>query len=89
MTKAPILSRHLVPNLFDPDQYYQLNVRTGVMQTAFGSKCCTLSGHALRGLYRGLKHEAGPAWHMILRRCGENWGSDFPTDINSIVPFFS
>ncbi len=77
MTASTILSRHLVPNLFDPDQYYKLNVRTGVMQTAFGTKSCTLSGHALRGLYQGLRHEAGPAWHMIMRRCGESWGKRF------------
>lgn len=77
MTESAILSRHLVPNLFDPSQYYQLNVHTGVMRTSFGTKCCTLSGYALRGLYQGLKHEAGPAWHVIMRRCGESWGKRF------------
>ena len=74
---ATILSRHPIPNLFEPSQYYQLNVRTGVMRTSFGTKCCTLSGYALQGLYQGLKHEAGPAWHLIMRRCGESWGQRF------------
>ncbi|PON13773.1 hypothetical protein C2W62_32570 [Candidatus Entotheonella serta] len=77
MNASAILSRHPVPNLFDANQYYQLNVRTGVMRTSFGTKCCTLSGYALKGLYEGLKHEAGPAWHLIMRRCGESWGKRF------------
>ena len=75
MNTTSMLSRHIVPNLFDPAQYYQCNVRTGVMHDAFGAKCCTLSGFALKGLYVGLKNEAGPAWRLILRRCGERWGT--------------
>ncbi len=77
MSDSGLFAQHLVPNLFDPERYYQLNVRTGVMRTVFGAKCCTFSGYALKGLYLGLEHETGPAWRLILRRCGESWGKRF------------
>lgn len=71
MSAAALLDQHIVPNLFYPTYYYRLNVRTGVMQNAFGTKCCTFSGYALQGLYTAPKDETGPAWHLVMRRCGE------------------
>ncbi len=68
---------YLFPNCYDPDSYYRLDVRTGVMRNRFGTKCCTFSSHALRGIYLGLVHETGPAAKLILRRCGEIWGERF------------
>lgn len=64
----------LVPNCFSPESYYQLDVRMGVLNNRFGTKCCTFSAHALRGLYWGLVHEVGPAAKLVLRSCGETWG---------------
>lgn len=72
-----ILNHHLVPNCFAPTSYFDLDVRAGVMRNRFGAKCCSLSGHFLRGLYVALQHEAGPAWRSILRHCGESWGTRF------------
>lgn len=76
MTTA-LLERHLVPNLFDPDTYFDLDVRAGVMRNRSGAKCIAFSGYVLRGLYVGLKNETGPAWRLVLRRCGELWGARF------------
>ena len=64
-----------VPNHFEPSRYYRVDVKTGVTRTSTGTKVCTLSSEALRGLYVGLKEEAGPAWRLILRRCGQTWGT--------------
>jgi len=64
----------LVPNCFSPESYYKLDVRRGVLNNRFDTKCCTFSAHALRGLYLGLVHETGPAAKLVLRRCGETWG---------------
>lgn len=74
MSNPPSLSRYLVPNCFEPDAYYQLDVRLGVMKNRFGTKCCTFSAHALRGIYLALKDEVGPAWRIVLRQCGIAWG---------------
>ncbi|MDX2177314.1 MAG: hypothetical protein SF028_12680 [Candidatus Sumerlaeia bacterium] len=73
----PLLRQHLVPNLFEPSDYFELDVRGGVMRNRFGAKCCSLSGHFLRGLYIALQHEAGPAWRAILKSCGESWGAKY------------
>ena len=67
MPQAEHLSSHLVPNCFDPDVYYVLDVRQGVMRNRFGAKCCTFSAHALRGIFLTLKDEVGPAWRSVAR----------------------
>lgn len=77
MSANGALAHYLVPNLFDPESYFQLDVRYGVMRNRFGTKSCVFSGHLLKGLYTGLKHECGPAWRLVLRRCGETWGERF------------
>jgi predicted hydrocarbon binding protein len=68
---------YAIPNLFDPSTYFNLDLKTGVMRNRSGAKVITLSGYMLRGLYIGLKNETGPAWALIMRRCGEIWGERF------------
>lgn len=72
-----VLAHHLVPNVFDPESYFALDLGMGVMRTRGGAKSLTLSSFFLRGLYVGLKTETGPAWSLVLRRCGETWGKRF------------
>lgn len=75
--EIPILAEELVPNAFDPENYLQLDLRYGVMRDRVGRRCIILSGFLLRGMYIGLKNECGPAWRLVLRGCGEQWGKKF------------
>ena len=71
------LSAYLIPNLYEADSYYAVDTKTGVMRDRNQTKVVTLSGMMLKGLYIGLKNETGPAWALVLRRCGETWGTRF------------
>ncbi len=77
MSTVANISNYLVPNLFNPSTYYDLDLRDGAMATRNGVKVVTFSSFALRGVYIGLKNETGPAWALVLRRCGEIWGERF------------
>lgn len=76
---AQSIRMHAVPNCFEPASYFTLDVQGGVLKNRFGTKFCLLSGHFLRGLHKSLEHEAGPAWKLILRSCGEKWGARLAT----------
>jgi predicted hydrocarbon binding protein len=74
---ADPLAPYLVPNMFDPRHYFVLDIGPGRLTTRSGAKMVTFSSTALRGLYLGLYREAGPAWVVILKRCGEIWGERY------------
>lgn len=74
MNTPDAFDRHLIPNYYDPGTYYRHNMRDGVIHNRAGAKCCVLSSHLFRGLYVSLQEECGPAWNIVLRRCGEVWG---------------
>lgn len=71
------LSSYLVPNLYNPETYFKLDIGPGRIRNRKGLKMVTLSNYMIRGLYKGLKKETGPAWVLILKRCGEIWGERY------------
>lgn len=71
------LSGYLVPNLYNPESYFNLDIGIGRLQNRGGAKMITLSSAMMRGLYMGLKKETGPAWTLILKSCGDSWGDRY------------
>lgn len=80
--------RYLVPDLYDVDTYFRVDTRTGVMNTASGARCLTLSTEFLRGLWTSLSDECGPAAGFVLKRCGQMWGRRFAKRFVSEVGTF-
>jgi predicted hydrocarbon binding protein len=59
--------------LFDLDNFLT-DLREGVVTNQAKGRVCLLSTDLLSGVYKALLEEAGPAWGLLLKMCGQAWG---------------
>ena len=59
---------------FYENDYFEHNLAKGTLFNRSGTKMCMMPSELLLGLQKALEDETGPAWRMILKRCGEIWG---------------
>ena len=57
------------------DDGFHYNPRQGVLYNPAQTRICLLSTDLLSGVHRALEDEAGEAWTVILKSCGQTWGS--------------
>lgn len=56
------------------EQYQQFDLREGTVANLTGSRVIYMSADIIRGIYEALHYEAGEAWSVILKSCGQYWG---------------
>jgi uncharacterized protein len=64
-------------NFYTEDEYFTLNVRSGVIRNPSGHRIVGLPVELLIGLHRGIEDETGSAAGVILYSCGKWWGKQF------------
>ncbi len=75
---ADLISESSLPgNYFAPDAYVQGDFESGLIENRQGRRLLALPDTLLKGLYRGLASEVGPAAGMVLYNCGCKWGKNF------------
>lgn len=70
-----ITSKDLAIENFYEDGWLKFDLRWGVIRNRAGTREVVLNSDLLQGIYAALVDEAGPAWGVILKRCGKIWGS--------------
>jgi len=60
---------------FYENDYFSHNLPLGTLHNRAGTKMCYMPGELFVGIQRALEDETGPAWRLILKRCGEIWGA--------------
>ena len=60
---------------FSSPAFLQADVKAGVLRSRGGTRLVGISTDFLRGFVTACEHETGPATPMILRRCGQFFGS--------------
>jgi predicted hydrocarbon binding protein len=50
------------------------DLRQGVIWNPAKTRVCLLSTDLLTGIYKAILDEAGPAWKLIFKNCGQIWG---------------
>ncbi len=64
-------------NHFREDEYFSLNVRSGVIRNVSGTRVLTIPEEFIAGLHAGLADETGGAAPIVLYECGKWWGKQF------------
>lgn len=64
-------------NFYREEEYFSLNVSSGVLRNSAGVRMLTVPEELLLGLHRGLEEETGIAAPVILYKCGRWWGRQF------------
>lgn len=59
---------------FYENDYFRHDLRGGTLFNRSGTKMCYMPSELLIGLQKALEDETGPAWRVILKRCGQIWG---------------
>jgi uncharacterized protein len=81
------LTDHGLEQVF-ADHAFQFDLRGGIIWSPAKSRVCLLTGDLLRGIYVGLREEAGPAWHAIFKNCGRIWGRRVALRLDKEVAHF-
>ena len=68
-----ILSDMKLENFFDETEF-STDLTEGVIFNPARTRLCLLSTDLLRGIYLALFDEAGQAWSVIFKNCGQIWG---------------
>jgi len=70
----------LVPvakNHYREEDYFSLNVRSGVIRSPLGTRMVAIPEDLILGLHLGLEEETGAASGIVLYQCGKWWGRQF------------
>lgn len=59
---------------FYETDYLRHDLLLGTLHNRNGTKLCYMAGELLFGIQKALEDETGPAWRLILKRCGRIWG---------------
>lgn len=64
-------------NRYREEEYFDLNVRNGVMRSPLGTRMMAFPEDFILGLHRGLEDETGAAAPIVLYSVGRWWGARF------------
>jgi len=64
-------------NFYKEEDYFSLNVRSGIIRSPVGVRILGIPEELIAGLHIGLEEEAGAAAPTILYTCGKWWGRQF------------
>jgi predicted hydrocarbon binding protein len=64
-------------NHYREDEYFSLNVRSGVVRNPLGTRVVGIPEELIAGLHAGLTEETGGAADIVLYNCGKWWGKQF------------
>jgi predicted hydrocarbon binding protein len=64
-------------NFYREEDYFSLNVRSGVIRSPLGTRMVAIPEDLVLGLHLGLEEEAGAASGIVLYQCGKWWGKQF------------
>ena len=64
-------------NFYREEDYFSLNVRSGVIRNPIGTRMLAVPEELIRGLHAGLETETGSASGIVLYQCGKWWGRQF------------
>ncbi len=73
MTSEQYIDQMDLSVFFDETQL-AFDLREGILWNQAKTRVCLLSTDLILGVYKALVDEAGPAWSMILKNCGQVWG---------------
>jgi predicted hydrocarbon binding protein len=75
ITVADLAER--VKNPYREDEYFNLNVRSGILRGPTGTRLLAVPEELIEGLHKGLEDECGQAAPIVLYQCGKWWGKQF------------
>jgi predicted hydrocarbon binding protein len=64
-------------NFYREEDYFTLNVRSGVVRSPLGTRMVAIPEDLVLGLHLGLEEETGGAAGIVLYQCGKWWGRQF------------
>lgn len=64
-------------NYYNEEDYFSLNVRSGVIRSPTGTRMVSIPEDFILGLHTGLEEETGEAAGVVLYQCGRWWGRQF------------
>jgi predicted hydrocarbon binding protein len=67
----------LTRNHYVEEDYFSLNVRSGVIRSPIGTRIVGIPEELVAGLHAGLEEETGSAASLVLYTCGKWWGRQF------------
>ena len=73
ITAESVLDRLDLDRLLN-DSQFEWDLRQGVIFNPAKTRLCLFSADLLSGVYKALLDEAGEAWSLIFKRCGQIWG---------------
>lgn len=76
-TKSDTRLRKLAKNHYREDEYFALNVKSGIIRNPAGTRMLGIPADLFAGLHAGLEEETGSASGVVLHACGKWWGERF------------
>lgn len=77
MTVSPNDLGRFAKNHFREDEYFSLNVKSGILRSSSGTRMLGIPEELILGLHAGLAEETGDASAIVLYSCGKWWGQKF------------
>ena len=74
ITAESVLDRLDLDRLLN-DSQFEWDLRQGVIFNPAKTRLCLFSADLLSGVYKALLDEAGEAWSLIFKHCGQIWGA--------------
>jgi len=77
MSATPNDMARFAKNHFREEEYFSLNVKSGILRSSSGTRMLGIPEDLILGLHAGLVEETGEASGIVLYTCGKWWGQKF------------